>query len=1311
MSVSIARANRLFEQGDYYAALEIYSELMASNAVWRKVLAANHRICLGKLQSSSAGRNYDPIDFSLNIQSDIITRKKILVTDFRYPRFDTSAGELATYGIIKIFAQLGHEVIFVPKESTELDAPYLRALRRLGVTCIENVRHDTFKDKVIEASKDLYIAYIFRPDVARLCIPAIRAVSVDAYIFYHAPDVYFRREKAQYEIERAEGATKSIKLTRIDQIVLDEIYAAVSSDHVVCVSDGDAVALRAAMEEPSLNKSKLPLPEISVFPVLYLERKAALPKFSDTNNICFIGSSEHRPNSDAIRWFLENVWGQVSAKNPELCFHVIGKTTETEKNYYEQFKNVVVVGWVDSVETTLPKYKLSVAPLRFGAGIKGKVGTSLIVGVPCVASKVAIEDMGLVPDEEIILAESVDEYVNKITRILQNETEWLQFSRSGATKAEKLYSHEATFKRFIRILHDCNVLDIEHYLSFMGKIAQTKKPISFPVLGKDDSVDVSIVVPAYNNLELSRMCLASIYYAISPSDNICFEVIYADDCSEANVISEVKSQFSNIVVTKTEANTGFIINTNNGVSVATGKFLVLLNNDAVVMPLWLDGLLQVIQSSDTCYVAGSKMLYSDGSLQEAGASLFTDGRSCNQGRGANPVSSEWNYVREVDYISFASVIVRKEFWDNQGGLSTEYGIGYFDDSDFCMRVRQAGGVVLYAPESEIVHKESSTFSSRNQKSIQTEKIKNYILFRTKWSHSLITEHTNSKYPHWHVNYHPPIAKANSARHALRNRVCPDSKDVGTTQRHIIYFSPFPSHPASHGNQTTIQKFGKFLKSEGHAVHFVLLRSHLFTDIDAQDMEAAWDTFDIVEIPYLPGCNGREIPFDGWYIEGLGEQIALLCEKYNIDTVICSYIFQSKLLEYVPSYALKIIDTHDMFTDRYAILDKLGKPREFFSCTQREEGWYLSRADIVFARREEERDYFDMISTAKVYTVPHIEDKCYLAKGADDLRKIGLVASANLINLDIVINFVAELIRQKNHGWGFTVIIAGQVKELVDIQDPIQAQVITHPDVKFLGYVNDISDFYEEVDMIVCPIMSGTGINVKTVQAMAHGMPVLATQHATKGVGTRYKNHQFHNVSALVSCLLATRFDASRLQDYASQSREIFDAFIDAGNENFRHAIELPQLELREGIGRALHTKLNNIFSRKSRFAERYSQRKQLRSRELTLQSVISAIANFGPNWIDIGEPLPNIQQNGGVGFWLKLKHEIAIQEDLYLYVLGGRFPLHFSSDGIILTCEVPVEYFKEQGKFPLTLGLLVQQVDESGSADYCFGMLELVTTR
>src|SRR5208337_2077604 len=153
---------------------------------------------------------------------------------------------------------------------------------------------------------------------------------------------------------------------------------------------------------------------------------------------------------------------------------------------------------------------------------------------------------------------------------------------------------------------------------------------------------------------------------------------------------------------------------------------------------------------------------------------------------------------------------------------------------------------------------------------------------------------------------------------------------------ILYFSPFPSHPANHGNQATIQQFGKRFQSLGHKVHFAVLQSPIFNDEAERAMREAWDTFDILPNAKQLWADGSEIPFDSWYEDGLGEKIRVLCDAYDIDVVFCSYVFQSKLLEYVPSHVLTVIDTHDKMGGRYDMLRANGQPLEFFSCSPEEE---------------------------------------------------------------------------------------------------------------------------------------------------------------------------------------------------------------------------------------------------------------------------------------------------------------------------------------------------------------------------------------
>lgn len=1300
----IVKANKHFRNGEYVEAFELYEQIVSQEAFWNGILEHNIKICKREILLKGGEEQRSNNTLELNVDAEIDKKNKVLISDFRYPRYDSSAGELATFGVIKMFAELGYDVTFVPKESTEFDEPYIKAVRKLGVKCKENVTYEKFKEIVVQEAKDIAIAYIFRPDVASVCVPRIRSVNLDAFIFYHAPDVYFRREFAQYKIESAEHHASTDRVSSLDQLVLDEVNSAAICDHVVCVSKTDTEALNHALANQELNKTGVAPPEISTFPLLYLNRKHEFPNYKDTDGICFIGSSEHLPNRDAIRWFLENVWQELSLLIPGLKFSIIGKTDPVEKEYYETFSNVIVVGWVDSIEDVLPKFRLSIAPLRYGAGIKGKVGISAISGVPCVISKVAAEDMDFVADEEIIVADSVNEYITNIKKLVENEKLWTKLSRNGASKAEQIYSEDSTFRRFIRILNDNGVLDSKLYSQYNTRQSKKILPISFQQPAKASKVDISIVVPGYNSVSLSKCCLTSIYYSVLPDEEFSFEVIYADDCSEDKVVPTIKSKFPNINVTQTRKNSGFVANCNNGAKVAKGRYLVLLNNDTVVLPGWLGSLLETIESVDGCDVAGSKLLYGDSRIQEAGAGLWADARTCSVGRGSDGTGlecslPEYNYVREVDYISFASVIIRKSVWDSQKGLSNEYGFGYFDDSDFCLRARSSGGIVLYSPNSEVIHNESASFSKRKSKDVTFEKRKNGIFFRRKWSDSLILDFLPFENPSWDQNYSESICKANAERHHILGSRITEANDLAVaSKRHILYFSPFPSHPASHGNQTTIQKFGEFLKSEGHAVHFVLLESHMFSQQDARDMIAAWDSFDVLKLTHFPSCNGETIRYDGWYVPGIGEQIALLCAKYSVDTVICSYVFQSRLLDFVPRYILKILDTHDKFTDRYSILDKLGKPREFFSCTKQEEGMYLSRADVVLARRDEETHYFDSISTAKVFTVPHIEDRCYLDKAKRPLQKIGLVASCNLINLDIIITFIADLIRQKPDNWGFTVAVAGEVKSLLNLNDLQQKSIVAHPSVQFLGYVDDIRDFYNDVDMVICPIMSGTGINVKTVQALAHAMPLLATQHASKGVNTAYPTHLFQDVPDLVKYLLSQSFDASLLKELSSQSRDIYEKFIDVGYENFRSALSLQQPELRKGIGLHKFSRMENLFSRKSYLVNLYKSRNQKLGRSYMIGSVVSKLNNFGPDWINISQPLPNVQSDGGVGFWFDFKEPIGISADLFLSIKGVRIKLHKSDDRKLLTTSIPPEIFNEPGDLNLDLAVLFDW-EMSGNAD------------
>jgi glycosyltransferase involved in cell wall biosynthesis/GT2 family glycosyltransferase len=360
---------------------------------------------------------------------------------------------------------------------------------------------------------------------------------------------------------------------------------------------------------------------------------------------------------------------------------------------------------------------------------------------------------------------------------------------------------------------------------------------------------------------------------------------------------------------------------------------------------------------------------------------------------------------------------------------------------------------------------------------------------------------------------------------------------------ILFFSPFPSHPPTHGNQANIEQFCRRFQALGHKVHFALLRSNFYDAAAEQAMRNAWDTFDILHNTHPLGADGREIPFDGWYQHGLGEEIRLICAKYDVDVVFCSYIFQSKLLEYVPSYILKVIDTHDKMGGRYDMLRANGQPLEFFSCTPEEEGAYLRRADVVVARRAEEARYFNSVTGREsAIVVPYFEPPHFIHKKFNRLANVGLLASANRINLTIVRAFLEAVARHCGTACPFTVHIAGQVKDMAKGIPEIEASAFRVPWVRLHGFVPEIGSFYRQMDAVASPVTMGTGINVKTVQAMAFGMPLVTTRWGCKGIETNEPMHNFADVDSLVAGLLSLHKNPEELNLLAQVSRDRYTTF-------------------------------------------------------------------------------------------------------------------------------------------------------------------------
>lgn len=259
--------------------------------------------------------------------------------------------------------------------------------------------------------------------------------------------------------------------------------------------------------------------------------------------------------------------------------------------------------------------------------------------------------------------------------------------------------------------------------AFYSVVEKLKFSTSAPV--------VSVIIPAYNHLALTLACLQS----LSENPQLTpFEVIVVDDKS-SDETAAVLSGCAALHYLSNNANSGFIRTCNKGAAHAKGKYLFFLNNDTEVQQHWLDPLVAVLDQQADAGIAGSKLVYPSGHLQEAGTSLRADGSVDMIGLNGNPYEEKYCRVREVDHCSGAAILIRADLFRQVGGFDECYAPAYFEDCDLSLKIRQAGFRVLFQPESVVVHHLSVTTENLpGGKLAQIER--NKYLYLKRWGKTL-----------------------------------------------------------------------------------------------------------------------------------------------------------------------------------------------------------------------------------------------------------------------------------------------------------------------------------------------------------------------------------------------------------------------------------------------------------------------------------------------------------------------------------------------------------------------------------------------
>jgi GT2 family glycosyltransferase len=368
---------------------------------------------------------------------DRIARRRVLVIDHCTPTPNQDAGSVTAFNLMLLLREMGYQVTFIPEDNFLYIPEYTAALQRVGVEVLY-APYVTSVLQHLETCNDRYdLAFLFRPGVVERHVKTIRNHCPKAKVLFHTVDLHFLRMQRE-----AEQQMDNSKLKSANEMKQRELAAISASDATIVHSTAEFELLHTLLPDVRLHVSPL---------IMDIPGKSHT--FAERRDIVFVGGYQHAPNIDAVQYFVLEIMPLLSKKLPGVRFYAVGSKAPAEIQALAS-EDVIITGFVEDLNHLLDKMRVSVAPLRYGAGIKGKIGTAMAVGLPVVATSLAAEGMSLSVGENILVADGAEEFANTIAKIYRDEALWNHISQNGIEFADKAWGAEATWVTLAGIVAD-----------------------------------------------------------------------------------------------------------------------------------------------------------------------------------------------------------------------------------------------------------------------------------------------------------------------------------------------------------------------------------------------------------------------------------------------------------------------------------------------------------------------------------------------------------------------------------------------------------------------------------------------------------------------------------------------------------------------------------------------------------------------------------------------------------------------------------------------------------------------------------------
>jgi GT2 family glycosyltransferase len=629
----------------------------------------------------------------------------------------------------------------------------------------------------------------------------------------------------------------------------------------------------------------------------------------------------------------------------------------------------------------------------------------------------------------------------------------------------------------------------------LPRLAESVAAVAAPV-PVADRPDVTIILPVYNQLRFTLACLYSVF---AHQTRYSYEIVVADDCSSDGTAEVLGAgRLPNVRVVRPPENLGFLRNCNHAARVARGRVLVFLNNDTYVLPGWLDELVDAVENQPLVGLAGSKLVFADGRLQESGGLVFADGSGWNYGRFDDARKPEYCFLRDTDYVSGASIAIATPLWQQLGGFDECYEKAYYEDTDLAFKVREAGYRVVVQPLSQLIHFEGISSGTDLTAGVKRYQVVNGEIFRGRWPAAL-------------------------AGHGIA-----DSKNLpvlrGSKGTILVIDARTPMPDRDSGSMDTFQ-YLRILKSFGyhvlfapenlvHAGHYSMLLQRIG-----------------VQVLYAP------------YWMSMKDVLAAHGPKLD-HVLIYRAPVAAAVLDMVRRHAPRarvIFDTVDLHFLRLEREADMAEDPEHKRAAQRMKQVELdlirkSDATIVLSRFE--LDLLRQLTPqARLFEIPIVREvPAASPAGWDERSDIVFVGGfEHQPNVDAVKWFVGEVMpRLEARGFTGRFVVVGSSM-------PGHIKALERPGVVMRGYVQDLEAFFSKIRLSVAPLRYGAGLKGKVISSLSYGVPVVATAVAVEGGGFVDGEHVLvgDEPDQMAAAIMRLYGDAELWARHARAGREFF----------------------------------------------------------------------------------------------------------------------------------------------------------------------------